>query len=232
VYYVCDVACKTTNGPQLYREFHRRPATTGVVRDAVTAMLTEPPQDEDYASLWPRTTRVLGVRLDGSTAVVDLSKEATTAGSGAAFEGASLQQLVWTATAADPKVKAVRLLVEGKPIDTLWGHIDTSRPMTREQPAEALGAVWILTPANGRVARGGTFGGEASVFEATVSWELRQGARVVQEGHTNAAVGAPGRGPWSAKADVPPGDYVLRAFESSAEDGRETFVDDKPLTVT
>jgi hypothetical protein len=31
---------------------------------------------------------------------------------------------------------------------------------------------------------------------------------------------------------VPPGEYVLRAYESSAEDGRATFVDDKPVTVT
>jgi hypothetical protein len=32
-------------------------------------------------------------------------------------------------------------------------------------------------------------------------------------------------------ADVPPGDYLLRAFESSAKDGAETFVDDKRITV-
>ncbi|MBK5307343.1 MAG: GerMN domain-containing protein [Frankiaceae bacterium] len=228
IYYLRD----TTNGPRLYREFHRRPATTGVVRDAVTAMLTEPPQDEDYTSLWAKGTRVLGVRMEGSTAVVDLSKEAQTVRGGAAFESSTLQQLVWTATAADPHVTSVQLLVEGKRVDSLWGHVDTSRPMTRGQAAIELAPVWILTPANGRVARGGTFGGEASVFEATVSWELRQGGKVVKAGFTNAAMGAPGRGPWSAKADIPPGDYVLRAFESSAKDGSETFVDDKPLTVT
>ena len=227
IYYLQD----TSNGPRLYREFHRRAATTGVVRDAVTAMLTEPPVDEDYTSLWAKGTRVLGVRMDGSTAVIDLSKEAQTARGGAAFEGSTLQQLVWTATAADPSVKAVRLYVEGKPAGSLWGHVDTSRPMTRGQAAVELGPVWILRPDNGRIARGGTFGGEASVFEATVSWELRQGSRVVKAGFANASEGAPGRGSWSANADVPPGDYVLRAFESSAEDGRETFVDDKPLTV-
>lgn len=228
VYYLRD----TTNGPRLYREFHRRPATTGVVRDAVTAMLTEPPVDGDYTSLWAKGTHVLGVRIDGTTAVVDLSAEARTGRGGAAFEGSTLQQLVWTATAADPALRAVQLLIEGKRVGSLWGHVDTSGPLTRGQAAVELGPVWILTPADGRVARGGTFGGEASVFEATVSWELRQGGKVVKRGFTNAAQGAPGRGPWSATADVPPGDYVLRAFESSAKDGSETFVDDKPLTVT
>jgi hypothetical protein len=228
IYYLME----TTNGPRLYREFHRRPATTGVVRDAVTAMLTEPAQDEDYTSLWDKGTRLLGVRIDGSTAVVDLSKEAQIAHGGAAGEGVTLQQLVWTVTAADTRVTSVQLYVEGKAAGSLWGHVDTSRPMTRGQAAVELGPVWILTPADGRLTRGGSFGGEASVFEATVSWELRQGNRIVKKGFTNATQGAPGRGPWSAKADVPPGDYVLRAFESSAKDGSETFVDDKPLTVT
>jgi hypothetical protein len=126
----------------------------------------------------------------------------------------------------------VQLLVAGHAVESLWGHVDTRTPIARQQPAEILGPVWILTPADGRVARGGTFGGEAGVFEGTVSWELVQGGKVVKSGFSQASVGAPGRGPWSAKADVPPGSYVLRAFESSAEDGRPTFVDDKPLTVT
>ena len=228
VYYLHD----TGKGPRLYREFHRRPATTGVVRDAVTAMLTEAAVDRDYTSLWPRDATVRGARVDGTTAFIDFSAAVRRSSSGAEGEAASLQQLVYTVTAAAPTVKQVQLLVEGKTVESLWGHADTRKPLTRQLPAEILGPVWVLTPADGRLARGGTFGGEASVFEATVSWELVQGGKVVKEGFTNASQGAPGRGPWSAKADVPPGDYVLRAFESSAEDGTPTFVDDKPLTVT
>jgi Sporulation and spore germination/Immunoglobulin-like domain of bacterial spore germination len=229
VYYLRD----TTGGPRLYREFHRRPATSAVVRDAVTAMLTEAARDGDYTSLWPKGTTVRGVRKDGTTLVVDLSKEASSMSAGAAFEGASLQQLVWTATAADPTAKAVQLLVDGRRVGSLTGHVDTSEPMPRGQAAEELGAVWVLTPdEGGTVRRGGTFGGEASVFEANVSWQLVQSGKVVKEGFSTASAGAPARGRWTGVADVPPGDYVLRAFESSAEDGRETFVDDKRITVT
>ena len=228
VYYVHD----TGKGLRLYREFHRRPATTGVVRDAVTAMLTEKATDRDYTSLWPADATVRGARVDGSTAYVDFTAAVRRASSGAEGEAASLQQLVYTVTAAAPAVKQVQVLVEGKTVESLWGHVDARTPIARQSAAEILGPVWILTPADGRLPRGGTFGGEATVFEATVSWELLQGGKVVKEGFTNASEGAPGRGPWSAKADVPPGDYVLRAFESSAEDGTPTFVDDKPLTVT
>ena len=228
IYYLAD----TGNGPRLYREFHRRPATTSVVRDAVEAMLTTPAADDDYTSLWPKGTTVRGVSLAGTTATVDLSGEARTANAGAAAEAASLQQLVYTVTAAATYVRAVQLEIDGQVVPDLWGHVDTSKPMSREMAAQVLGPVWITQPASGRVARGGDFGGEASVFEATVSWELLRGGVVVKRGFTNADQGAPGRGPWAAQADVPPGDYLLRAFESSAEDGRPTFVDDKPLTVT
>jgi hypothetical protein len=226
VYYLHD----TGQGPRLYREFHPRPATTAVVRDAVTAMLTEKAYDGDYTSLWPSGTTVRGARVDGTTAYVDLSREARRGNAGSAAEAASLQQLVYTVTAAAPSVRTVQLLVDGHTVETLWGHADTRRPMARQAAAEILGPVWLLVPRS--IQRGARFGGEASVFEATVSWEFRQGGRVVKAGHTNAATGAPGRGPWSAVADVPPGEYVLRAFESSAKDGSATFVDDKPVTVT
>lgn len=226
VYYLAQTEAR------LYREFHRRPVTPSVVRDALTAMLTERPQDSSYTSMWPKGTRVLGVRKDGTTLVVDLSREAEALSVGAAFEGATLQQLVWTATAADPTAKAVQLLVEGRKVESLAGHVDSSEPMSRGQAAVELGPVWILTPTEGgTLRRGATFGGEASVFEATVSWQLVQAGTVVKEGFATATTGAPGRGSWSAVADVPPGDYLLRAFESSAEDGRETFVDDKRITV-
>lgn len=226
VYYLSESEAR------LYREFHRRPVTDAVVRDAVTAMLTTPAQDGSYTSMWPKGTRVLGVRKDGTTLVVDLSEEAKAMSVGAAFEGASLQQLVWTATAADPTAKKVQLLVEGREVESLAGHVDSSEPMSRGQAASELAPVWILTPTEGgTLRRGATFGGEASVFEATVSWQLVQAGTVVKEGFATASTGAPGRGSWSAVADVPPGDYLLRAFESSAEDGRETFVDDKRITV-
>jgi hypothetical protein len=226
IYYLHDDG----HGPRLYREFHQRPATTGVVRDAVTAMLTVKADDADYTSLWPAGTTVRGARVTGTTAYIDLSREARNGNAGAAGEQASLQQLVYTVTAAAPSVRSVQLLIEGREVETLWGHVDTRQPMSRQMAAEILGPVWLLVPRS--IKQGARFGGEASVFEATVSWEFRQGNRVVKAGFTNADMGAPGRGPWSDVANVPPGSYVLRAFESSAKDGKPTFVDDKPVTVT
>jgi hypothetical protein len=227
-------ATRDPRGPRLYREFVRRPATADPVRDAVEAMLSLEPSDPDYVSLWADGTTVREVRRDGTTAVVDLSREAATNGGGSGFEAMTLQQLVHTVTAADPSLTAVRLLVEGEPVETLWGSTDASRPVSRAPAIETLGPVWIDLPDGGPLPP--EFGGTAAVFEATVTWELRQDDRVVQEGFSTATEGAPGRGEWTGSveeaADVPPGDYVLWAYESSAKDGSITWLDTKRVTVT
>lgn len=222
-------ATKEPRGPRLYREFVPRPATEDAVRDAVEAMLSLQPADPDYTSLWADGTTLRDVRREGTTAVVDLSRQATTNRGGSAFEEMTLQQLVHTVTAADPALDAVRLLVEGEPVETLWGSADASAPVARAPSYEVLGPVW-LDVAEGSVLTG-EFGGTATVFEATVSWQLRQGAELVQEGFSTATEGGPGRGTWTATADVPPGDYELWAFESSAQDGRVTWLDSKRVTV-
>lgn len=222
-------AAADPRGPRLYREFVQGPAGTEAVRAAVEVMLAGEPKDPDYTSLWADGTAVRDVRLEGTTAVVDLSEEARTNGGGSAFEAATVQQLVHTVTAADPSLTAVRLLIGGKSVETLWGSVATSEPLTRGPAAEVLGPVWLDVAEGGTI--DGEFGGTASVFEATVSWQLRRGQRTVQEGFSTASIGAPGRGTWSATADVPPGDYELWAYESSAKDGSVTWLDTKRVTV-
>ncbi|HVM27436.1 MAG TPA: GerMN domain-containing protein [Mycobacteriales bacterium] len=230
VYYLRDVQ---PAGPRLYREFHARPATDDPVRDAVEAMLSEPPKDPDYTSLWPDGVDVLDVRVESGLATVDLSARAGEGSAGAVFEGVSLQQLVHTVTAADPSVQRVQLLVDGATRETLWGHVDVREPVERAPQAEILGPIWIIEPGEGgSVPTGGEVSGVATVFEATVSWQWVQDGRVVEEGFSTASEGAPGRGEWTAPVEVPPGDYELRAFSESAEDGSEMFVETKRVTVT
>ena len=229
VYYLMEV----TRGPRLYREFHQLPGSGDPAGDAVRAMLDTAPDDPDYTSLWPAGVEVLGTSLDGDVLTVDLSSEALDGQAGSQAEELSLQQLVHTATAAQPEASAVRVMVHGQAVETLWGAVSLSEPVRRGPASETLGPVWILTPTEGgTLARGADFGGVATVFEATVSWQWLQGDTVVAEGFSTATEGAPGRGEWASPVDVPAGDYVLKAFESSAEDGSETFVETKSVTVT
>ena len=229
VYYLMDV----TSGPRLYREFHQLPATGDPVADAVQAMLETPPDDPDYTTQWPEGVQVLGTSQDGDVLTVDLSGEALDGQAGSAVEALSVQQLVHTATAAQPDATSVQITVDGEEQETLWGAASIREPVGRGPATETLGPVWILTPTEGgTVARGAEFGGVATVFEATVNWQWLQGETVVAEGFSTASEGAPGRGDWSSPVEVPPGDYVLKAFESSAQDGSETFVETKRVTVT
>jgi hypothetical protein len=223
-------AADDPRGPRLYREFVRRADEGEPVRDALEVMLAQSPSDPDHSSLWADGTTVLDVTRDGSVAVVDLSAQARTNGGGSAFEAMTVQQLVHTATAADPSLTGVQLRIDGRPTETLWGAVDTRGTLTRAPQAQVLAPVWLDVPEGGTI--DGTFGGTATVFEATVSWQVRQGDRVVDEGFSTASVGAPERGTWTATTDVPPGDYELWAFESSAKDGSMQFVDTKQVTIT
>lgn len=236
IYYLADSGA----GPRLYREFHARPVTRSVVRDAVDAMLHEAPYDRDYASLWPRATRVLGVTVSGDLATVNLSREALRGSAGSAYELASVQQLVWTVIAAAPSVQRVRVLIEGKSsgridgrdIGDFWGAGGLAvQPLRRAAQYEILGPVWVLQPVTAAtVGRDVTISGTESAFEGTVSWEVRSGGTVVKRGSATG-VGAPARGPWSVTVRLAPGSYTVRGYVSSAKDGSVTFPDDKSFTV-
>lgn len=223
-------AVQDPRGPRLYREFVRLPATDDLVRQAVTAMLEREPGDPDHVSLWADGTTVLGVEREGTTAVVDLSRAARTNRGGSGFEAMTVQQLVHTATAADPTVTAVQLLVDGAAVETLWGAVSTREPLRRAPAAEVLGPVWIDAAEGQDVGRRVT--GSAAVFEATVSWDVRQDGRVVQEGFSTATEGAPGRGTWTADLTVPAGSYELRAWESSAKDGSVLWLETRQVRVS
>ncbi|MGB9377947.1 MAG: Gmad2 immunoglobulin-like domain-containing protein [Mycobacteriales bacterium] len=216
VYYVADAG---PAGVRLYREFHSRGATKEVIRNAVEAMINEPPIDPDYRSLWPKSAKVLGITTQGDVATVDM---------GAAPDAPTqqaIQQMVWTVTAASGTITKVEIRVNGQPL--------TPAPVARGSSTAVLGPVWVSSPTEaGSVPRTFTMAGEATVFEATVSWEVRQGTTVVRHGFTTASVGGPGRGTWHLSISLPSaGNYQLIAYEASAKDGSRLFADTKSVIV-
>ena len=72
--------------------------------------------------------------------------------------------------------------------------------------------------------------GVANVFEANVNWDVVQDGRVVKSGFTMTG-GAFKFSPFEKKIALPPGEYTLRFYERSAEDGRRTHMDTKNITV-
>lgn len=210
----------TTIGARLYREF--RPGGATAAADPVRAALAglaRAPDDPDYRTAWTGGT----ARTERAGAVVTVSFDHAPSLLGQDTEIA-VQQVVWTVTAADTTVKQVRVVAPGLLATPAAG---------RAEQGAVLAPVWLLTPVDGGSARSAlTVTGTASVFEATVSVEVRRGTALMARTTATASVGAPGRGDWKATMTVPPGDYVVSAYEVSAKDGSRVGVDTKRVTVT
>ena len=222
VYYLADVA----GGPRLYREFHALPLLNGSpALTAVTEMLRGTPVDPDYSSPWPKTVTVRSLTVSGDLATVDLSGFVTV---GAAYEAASVQQLVYTVPAADHSVTRVKLLVNGAVPAS--GHIDWSNPVTRADALDAQAFVWILAPQQGdTVSSPFTVSVYGTGWEGNVPLEVYQGDRVVASTHVTTMMG--GFVEAHTTIQLSPGTYELRAYTDNGRDSTLQLWDTKTFAV-
>jgi spore germination protein GerM len=102
--------------------------------DALRALLAGPTADEldrDFQTLIPLGTQLRGVRMSGTTAIVDLSEDFMFNRYGIEGYVAQLRQLVWTATSF-PSVQSVQILIEGQRRDFLGGEgVYIGKPLSR-----------------------------------------------------------------------------------------------------
>jgi spore germination protein GerM len=224
---------------RLYREFVAVPSAqvpdrTAVVSRAVQLALTGTPADPDYTTPWAPGSAAR-VTLRPHEIGIDLNQAATDGSRmGSATAAMAIEQLVWTATGAAGANVPVRITVDGGTPD-LFGVLSLDKPFTRTSPSyQVLASIWVTSPPNGaQVSSPVTVRGQATVFEAALSWRLQQGDTVIRSGHTMASEGGPGRGTWAVRlGDLPAGSYTFRAYaESPAGDGRLQGEDSKTFTV-
>jgi spore germination protein GerM len=98
-------------------------------QEIVAAQLATPP--DPLVSAIPKGTTLRAVYLnERGEAFVDLSKEVATAHTGGTQdELLTIYAVVNALTANLPAVTSVQLLVDGKEVDTLAGHVDLRRPL-------------------------------------------------------------------------------------------------------
>jgi hypothetical protein len=234
---------RTVGGRQyLVPERHAVPATRAVAAAAVTELLRGRPVFPGSRPPFAAGTRLLGIRLAGGTATVDLSREVLRGRPGDP-QRYPLQALVHTVTQFKT-VKRVVVAVEGRTSGAVAGRsladfwdVAPGRALRRD-PAVRLAPISLLDPGPGTLVEGGRMvvTGEASVHEGNVSLRLRDGAgRVVAQGYTTAATAAPGRGPFSgALTFTAPGQtqrWTLEVFEVSAADGSIVYAVHVPVWV-
>ncbi len=229
---------------KLFREFVATPMpgdATSVERlekSLALAMNAQPYSNTDgYLQPWSGTTvtaatvanDVIEVRLSGPGAP----------GFTPEVQRLAVQQLVWTAEAAVGRgALPVRFEIEGGQAK-LFGSIPTDQSFTRPTADESwkdLAPIWVSAPARDQVVPSTApvkVQGEASVFEATVGWELtRAGGAPVSRGSAMATTGAPGRGTYSfSLGSLPSGTYTVKVYAASPKDGSVTGQDSVSFTV-
>lgn len=227
VYWVRTTARSTF----LYREFQSAEEGSGdTLTDAVRQMMTGTPIDPDYTTHWSEPSS-LSVTRSGEDITVDVSADAVAkTGVTPAQAESSVQQLVWTATAAAQSSGRVTLLLDGEP-GTAWG-VDVGTPMARTATARA--PIWIDNPTHGSTVTT-TEGkvritGSANVFEGNVIIEIADPAgKEVARAMGTAAMGT--YEPFETSVELAPGSYVLTAYEPD-ESGGESAEGPKMFPVT
>jgi spore germination protein GerM len=99
---------------------------------AVIRALIEGPQGGDGVRTLPADTQLRRVFLDDEEETVYLDFDpalVTHHPGGTAGESITLDSIVRTLAANFPELARVQLLVEGEPVETLAGHVDTSQPI-------------------------------------------------------------------------------------------------------
>lgn len=100
------------------------------MENALQYLVATKPGDAKYSDVVPIGTKVLGLKVENGTAFADFSKEIVKKGQGSYEEMMLCYAIVNTLTEF-PEVKRVQILVEGKKVVSLGGHMDVEEPLTR-----------------------------------------------------------------------------------------------------
>ena len=128
LYYVADDGTRLT---AVERDVSYGDGTIEQARQIIEAQIA--PASEPLISAVPPGTRLRSVFVTArGEAYVDLSREVAAAhGGGSLDELLTIYTIVNALTENLPAVTAVQLLVDGKEVDTLVGHIDLRRPIAK-----------------------------------------------------------------------------------------------------
>lgn len=97
-------------------------------RKALEALFSGPPKGSNLLGLFPKETAVLSLTVQNGLATVNLNRSATKLNVGSSGELLAVTSIVNTLTKF-PDVFRVKILVEGKSVESLAGHVDLTEPL-------------------------------------------------------------------------------------------------------
>lgn len=124
---------KNTSTEMYLTKVTRSVAKTGdPLKQAMEELIKGPEAGSGLQPVLPADTRVLSLTAKDGTAHVDFSPEVLRLNVGSQGEAMTLAAIADTLTEF-PEVKQVQLLVQGKTIETLGGHLAADRPLQRNE---------------------------------------------------------------------------------------------------
>lgn len=237
-YYAGD----TPDGLRLYREFRRVDADDAF--GAAAAALSLPPEDPDYANLWPadaiQTVSFDGTGDDGVIGVtVDPTHRGRPAGMTEVEAALAVEQVVRTVQAAARARAAVQFFSGGNPIDQVLG-VPTSEPLAAGSDLAVLAHVSLSDPSEGLLVDNDepfTVTGVGNSFEGNIVTRIQRLSGVVEVVAEEPAIAGTYEDrlfPFEVTFDltaVPPGDYlVVSRTDDPSGEGR-VHLDDRRITV-
>ena len=98
---------------------------------AAVEMQMRAPKEKNLTDVFPQGVKLLSVKVEGETAIVDFDGRLSKGFVGGSTGEEMLVGSVVNTLTNYPEIKEVRFMLDGKPIETIAGHMDLSRPVKR-----------------------------------------------------------------------------------------------------
>ena len=191
----------------------------------VVELLTQPPPDEDFRTLWPRGSIIAvdegEVQIDGSVPADRprsmTEREATL----------TVQQVLYTLRdSSGQEIDRVRFVRDGAPAASVWGVETHDGVVDLQPPLAVLSFLNLAEPLEGAAVRDSfTATGEANGFEGSVSCLIEdEGGNRSWSGATIAGWQEERLFPWHLEVDltdIVPGTYRFRCLTDDPTGGAE-----------
>lgn len=121
----------SSDGAHLVLEVRNLPMNENPARTAIEALISGSNQPQT-AKVFPAGTKLQQISIKDGTAYVDFNKAILKGNGGSATELLLVTSVVDTLTEFST-IEKVQFSVDGKKIDTLYGHMDLSEPLSRSE---------------------------------------------------------------------------------------------------
>lgn len=185
-----------------------------------------------FGNAIPPDVRVVDWALEDGMVRADMNEAFLDGAGGLLADTTMLNQLIYTLTWMDADA-SVEFTVQGQPVEAFGSEgISLLEPVDRDTFIDELHLIFLTQPIS-QFENVYAVSGRANVYEATLTWQILDGAgEVVHDEFTTASCGTGCWGEFGVGVDadlIVPGESSVRLLTYSAEDGSPTNIITVPI---